>query len=73
MIKVTALFIYHLGNGGEVSSSFSPIARQVEHMGCVWSPDYNDNIRQLSDDDGDDGVDNLLVITDALLGAQRGN
>ena len=43
-------------------------------MGCVWSPDYKNNIRELSDDDGDDGdVDNLLVITDALLGAQRGN
>ena len=47
-------------------------------MGCVWSTDYNNKIRELSDDeddddDDDDDVDNLLVITDALLGAQRGN
>ena len=29
-----------LRNGGEVPPGFSPIARQVKNMGCVWSPSH---------------------------------
>ena len=71
---------FYLWNGGEVASSFSPVARQVKYMGCVWSPDDDDD-DDVDDDDGDDGDDDnsdddddyLLVMTEALLGAQRGN
>ena len=43
-------------------------------MGCIWSPD-NDGDDGCGDYDGedDDDDDHLLVMTDALLGAQRGN
>ena len=61
---------FYLWNGGEVASSFSPVARQVKYMGCVWSPDCDDD-DDVHVHDGDD--DHLLVMTDALLGAQRGN
>ena len=30
----------NLRNGGEVPPGFSPIARQVKNMGCVWSPSH---------------------------------
>ena len=86
----------NLWNGGEVATSFSPVARQVENMSRVWSPDHLDADCDCGgdkgDDDGDadcgddadgngadcgdsddDSDDHLLVMTEALLGAHRGN
>ena len=55
-------------------------------MSCVWSPDDDDgdyggsrdyddgdDDGDYGDDDNSDDDDHLLVMTDALLGAQRGN
>ena len=45
----------NLWNGGEVATSFSPVARQVENVGRVWSPDHLD--ADCGGDKGDDADD----------------